>query len=52
VQGMHFTEGATDPPIEPRVHSARFVQPADGSGQSLVGCLGGHIESPIQASSE
>jgi hypothetical protein len=39
VQVIHFTEGATDPLIEPRAQAARFVEIAEGSGESHLGCL-------------
>jgi hypothetical protein len=39
VQVIQFTEGATNPLIEPRVHAARFVQLAEGSGESHLGYL-------------
>lgn len=39
MQVIHFTEGATDPLQEIAASDARFVQLAEGSGESHLGCL-------------
>jgi hypothetical protein len=39
LQVIHFTEGAADPLQELEAHGARFVQLAEGSGESHLGCL-------------